>query len=134
MTKLPIIERGTALIIRTDGSEEILKGWDGWTLDMVRRAMLPEGEGSVEATTLGTTNDDLIMWGEDDIVDGEFVETAGGGYIRPTGYPRPINDKATAIYHAAGGNFAYEIPGDQLIVHASDFEQEEEGVNDADDV
>ena len=116
---LPQIEKGTFLIVRTDGSEELIR----------KRPTIQAIETAISAETLDTVavgrarHDDTVMLVDDAGYEYETIEIAPGHFEnRPIRERKPFNDKATAFYHAVcSPGTTHKIVGDVALCRDSDF-------------
>jgi hypothetical protein len=111
---IPKVEPGTCLVVRTDGSEQLLPSAD---LETVRAAL----GGDLDFVTLTADSfgrPDLIMAVLDIAWEVETVNV-NPGHVRlvPTRPLFPINERATVWYRAAGGDPSHQIAGDVALMH-----------------
>jgi hypothetical protein len=141
MTANPQVERGTFLVIRCDGSEELIR--EKPTLDRIHAAI---GTDTLEFVTLtvtrgiGGTIPDLMMAVDDAGWETETVDRTTGKPVpydemiasmateegqrfelRPTRARKPVNPRATELYLAlCRPGETHQIVGDVAILHDRD--------------
>lgn len=112
----------TRRVIRADGTEEVLPKAlrDGAMADLI---------GAKVTTTVNLRHMGqplMVMIVDDKGYDTEAVETPREGYteiqLKPTKALKPVNFKATALYHAnTKPGTTHQIVGDVIIVPDDDF-------------
>jgi hypothetical protein len=116
---LPQVERGTFLVIRTDGTEEV-------------RRIHPSASAictAIGCTTLDVVHigraagSDLMMSVDDNGWETKMVDHGWGRVeIKATTPRKPVNAKATALYHAiCRPGTTHQIVGDVALAHDEDF-------------
>lgn len=104
-------------ILRTDGREE--------EIEIPRSRAIPEIEAAIGASVLDgvSLRDGRVMFVDDNGYDCEFVDHGDGRFeSRPVKARKPVNVKATALYHAiCVPNTTHQIVGDAAIVRDEDF-------------
>jgi hypothetical protein len=117
---LPIIDRRSFLVIRTDGSEETVTLEKGSLLLPHVRAAL--GFDTLDFVYIGNPNSDLIMAVDDNGWEFDVVEHGAHHHEHvPTKAKKPVNAKATAYYHAiCVPGTTHQIVGDVAIFHDGD--------------
>ena len=117
----PNVEPGTILIIRTDGTEHIIKRSSKGTLDKIKQAIKAEG---LDFVRIGKADwSDLVMavddFGWETIT---VVHSDNHMELKPVKANKPINPKATALYHAIClPGTTHQIVGDVAIMHDGEF-------------
>lgn len=105
------------LVIRTDGQEE--------THEVTRQTALQEIYQLIGCDTVDSVDlrDGRVMLVDDNGYDCEFVTHAPGRFeFKPTHARKPVNPRATAIYHAVCvPGTTHAIVGDVAIVVDKDF-------------
>ena len=110
------IQQGTYLIIRTDGTEEVITG----------KARILVIEKQINATCLDTVlidrNEMIVMLVDDNGYETREETTGNVTTIIPVKALKPVNEKATAFYHAICiPGTTHQIVGDVAIAYDSDF-------------
>lgn len=115
----PKVDRGTFLVIRTDGSEEVITKPP--RLDDIRLAIGAVSLDFVTLTTDATGAADLLMAVDDDGWEFDVIEVAPG-HIRhePTRAKKPINRRATELYLAYWPGTDHQIAADVALLHDRD--------------
>jgi len=125
---MPDVPRGSFLVIRTDGSEEThelpaFRDGSGPRVAAVKRALGFNVLDFVTLTRRGRTAD-LVMIVNDMGYESRAVEDADGVTLVPVRARFPVNERATAIYHATckpgSPGMAHEIVGDVAVIHDAD--------------
>ena len=115
---LPTVEKNTILVIRTDGTEEIVKGKP--KVLAIRSLIKAEGLDFVRIGKL--VPNDIVMAVDDFGWETERIETAEKIELRPIRPRKPINAKATALYLAiCRPGTTHQIAGDVAIFHDEDI-------------
>jgi hypothetical protein len=113
-----LIPRGKALVLRTDGREELVDHPRG---DDLRRLI---GASIVDTVTLTWTKQhqaDLVMMLDDHGWEFEIIEHSPGHHEHRPTVPRfPFNDRATELYREVAPKSGHRIVGDVAIVHDDD--------------
>ena len=115
----PLINRGTFLVLRTDGREEIIEKKP--TMRMIAAAI---GAETLDTVRIGKADgSDLVMVVNDNGYETQQVKLAPNHFklecVKPLG---AFNDKATVLYHSiCYPGVTHKIVGDVAIVHDSDF-------------
>jgi len=111
----PDVKRGTYLVIRCDGTREIVP----------ERPTIKRVCKSIGCTTIDTVNlrDDLVMMVDDHGYETETVEHGAGHVeLRPVRALKAVNQEATALYHSVcRPGTTHQIVGDVALVRDSDF-------------
>jgi hypothetical protein len=111
-------------VIRTNGDEE--------DHDVDRQTQFADIERLIGATTLDNVNlrDGRLMWVDDNGYDTELIQHGpqpGYGFVferRCTRARKPVNAKATALYHAVCvPGVTHQIVGDVAIVAVDDDDE-----------
>ncbi len=119
MSALPHVARGTFLVLRTDGTEEEID-----TRPSARRICEAIGCATLDSVHVGRANgSDLMMMVDDRGYETEMVDHGGGRIeLRPTKALKPVNEKATRLYHAVcQPGTTHQIVGDVALAHDEDF-------------
>ena len=122
MSQFPKVARGTYLIVRTDGTEDLVL--EHPRTERIRQLIGADTLDTVILTWAGRMRPDLVM-----IVDDGGYETRvidhGGGHIelRPVYAKRPVNQKATEWYWAiCKPEFqGHRVVGDVVLARDQDF-------------
>ena len=115
---LPTVEKNTVLVIRADGTEEVVKGKP--KVAAMRSLIKAEGLDFVRVGKL--VPNDLVMAVDDFGWETETIETPGKIELRPIRPRRPLNAKATALYLAiCRPGTTHQIAGDVAIFHDEDI-------------
>ena len=112
------IKRGTYLIIRTDGREERVEKPP--TLATIANEI---GADTLDFVSVGrAARNDIIMAVDDFGWETEAVDHGGGRVeLRPTKARKPVNEKATILYHAVCvSGTTHQIVGDVALWHDGD--------------
>jgi hypothetical protein len=114
----PEIERGTFLIIRTDGSELLMRVRP--TIERIEKVL---GFSALEFVRIGKADDsDLVMAIDDNGYVVEAVVDRNVTRLVSIRANHPVNEKATAFYHAiCRPGTTHQIVGDVAIMHDSEF-------------
>jgi hypothetical protein len=116
---LPTVEKNTVLIIRADGTEEVVKGRPK-THEM--RATI--GADGLDFVRIGKlVSNDLTMAVDDFGYETETVEHSPSHFeLKPIRARKPVNEKATALYHAiCRPGTTHQIVGDVAIFRDEDI-------------
>jgi len=116
--KIPHIKPGMYLLIRTDGSEELVS--NAATLEGIYAAI---GAQLCDCVILDRDRQ-IVMMVDDEGYDTETVNHGNGNFeikcIRPR---KPVNKKATELYHLrCKPGTTHQIVGDVAIINDKDFE------------
>lgn len=132
----PKVERGTMLVIRCDGSQEVISGAP--SIVTIKKAIGADTLDFVNLTWETRYQPDLVMAVDDagyefEIIDRdagkvisreeEMSRLARGGHFehRPIHNRKPFNMAATALYHAiCAPGTTHKIVGDVAILHDRD--------------
>ena len=114
------VERKNILVIRTDGTETVVPMQRG-VLDQISELI---GADTLDFVRIGLLErTDLVMAVDDSGWEYEVVQH-NPGHIehRPTKARKPINQRATELYHAiCKPGTTHQIVGDVAICHDEDF-------------
>jgi hypothetical protein len=116
----PQVDKDTVLVIRTDGSREVLKITKGTLLKTVHSAI---GAETLDMARIGKADDtDLVMAVDDAGYETEEINHGGGRFeLRPIRARKPYNQTATWLYHAiCRPGTTHQIVGDVAIFHDGD--------------
>lgn len=116
--KIPNIKPGSYLIIRTDGTEELVK--KPATLKAIYAAIGSQVSDSV----ILDRDRQIVMIVDDEGYDTETVDHGGGRIeIKCVKARKPVNQKATELYHLrCKPGTTHQIVGDVAIINDQDFE------------
>jgi hypothetical protein len=119
---LPTVEENTILIIRTDGTEEIVRPQPNKTrsLTAIIRGLI---DADLDFVRIGKlVPNDLTMAVDDNGWETEMVDHGDGRIeLKPTRARKPINAKATELYLAVCvPGTTHQIVGDVAIFHDDD--------------
>jgi len=116
---LPTVEKNTVLVIRADGTEEVVKGKP--KVAAIRSLISAEGLDFVRIGKL--VPNDVIMAVDDFGWETEQIEHSPTHIeLRPIRPRKPLNAKATALYLAVcRPGTTHQIAGDVAIFHDEDI-------------
>lgn len=119
---LPTVEKDTVLIIRTDGTEEIVRPRPNkaQSLTSIIRGLINADLDFVRIGKL--VPNDLTMAVDDNGWETEMIDHGDGQFeMKPFRARKPINAKATALYLAiCVPGTTHQIVGDVAIFHDDD--------------
>ena len=116
---LPKIEKGSFLIIRTDGATETIEKKP--TLGNLRQAI---GADELEFVRVGKADDSDIVMAVDEMgYETETVDHGDGRIeLRPLRAKKPFNLEGSRLYHAiCWPGTTHQIVGDVALCHDADF-------------
>jgi hypothetical protein len=116
---LPTVEKSTVLVIRADGTEEIVKG-----KPKVKAMHALIGAKTLDFVRIGKLEPNDITMAVDDMGWETTTVDHGDGRIelKPVRALKPINAKATALYLAiCRPGTTHQIVGDVAIFHDEDI-------------
>jgi len=116
---LPTVEKNTILVIRTDGTEEIVKG-----KPRVQTMHTLIGAETLDFVRIGKLEPNDLTMAVDDMGWETVTVDHGDGRIelKPVRARKPINAKATALYFAiCRPGTTHQIAGDVAVFHDEDI-------------
>lgn len=113
----PKVQRGTILVIRTDGREEVIQSRPKSRLDDIKRSIVAP---DLDFVRIGKSDySDLVMAVDDAGWETELVDHGDGRMeLKPVRARKPINPKASDLYHSiCVPGTVHMIVGDVAIFH-----------------